>query len=111
MAPVVYVDFPTLNFATVFSETLFSPQGYIDLATHFGHTLLLMVLVQPGFQHEKATPFVTVCCTFRHFLLLLLLMAFLILTDFFIKGKILTFISHKCYVNFCHILLFMVFFY
>ena len=37
---MVYVDFATLNFAThdfatLFSETLISPQGYIDLATLF----------------------------------------------------------------------------
>ena len=79
---MVYVDFATLNFAilnfaTVFSETLILPQGYIDLATLFCHTLLLMVFVQLGFQHEKATPFVTVCCPFSHIVLLLLLMAFL----------------------------------
>ena len=75
-AVLVYVDFTMLGFNTVFSETLISPQEYIDLTTLFDQTLLLMVLVQLGFQHEKATPFVMVCCPFRHFLLLLLLMAF-----------------------------------
>ena len=57
---MVYVDFAIFNFTTV------------DFTTVFSETL-----VQIGFQHEKYTPFVTVCCLFRHTLLLLLLMAFL----------------------------------